>query len=372
MKEIFKEHIIPKISKNGLSLSNGRHAVILTTQFIASHNDLDQDSWKSFIYGEENYDFKEGTKIFFLPGCKIPRFKVRDLCKQIKCSIVREYNKADVIISGRESTSLIQYEYLNKVQNRPDVIDAINNYYQEWRLEEDPILSEAATKEIENTKMLLEKVSEIEILLDHQARWYIEKDNKSLQTKGGSYWTADEKSLEMIDYIMNNNIPIVNQNVLSSMLNTVTMNEEIYTEMDKMISSEDSNNCVLAMEMMANCDYEKSAIYLLFLLKNHFYKLKENKVWSHVNFTALKEFFGLKNRSISDLEDIIEILKEKGLLTSESVPDILSLKQKEVQYERYRDGDWFEADIYLKPSQRLINTLSGKITDEDDNNEPAF
>ena len=139
---------------------------------------------------------------------------------------------------------------------------------------------------------------------------------------------------------MDNSIPIINQNVLSSMVNTVTMNEEIYREMDKMIDSEDSNNCVLAMEMMANCDYEKSAIYLLFLLKNHFYKFRENKVWSHVNFTALKEFFGLKNRSISDLEDIMAILKEKGLLTSESIPDILSLKQQEVQNERYRDDEW--------------------------------
>ncbi len=69
---------------------------------------------------------------------------------------------------------------------------------------------------------------------------------------------------------------------------------EKYEELKSFGNTKDKENLVLMMELMANCDFEKSFIYLLFLLKEFSQDIFPLKESSHVNFKSLLTYIGLR------------------------------------------------------------------------------
>ena len=69
----------------------------------------------------------------------------------------------------------------------------------------------------------------------------------------------------LIDYIRKK---VYNQNNILRLINdSVILNNDSYDELTKILDSNDDHNIKLAMELIANCDYEKSAVYILLLFK---------------------------------------------------------------------------------------------------------
>jgi len=90
-----------------------------------------------------------------------------------------------------------------------------------------------------------------------------------------------------------------------------------------MFESDDKENVSLAMETMANCNHEKSALNLLLLIKEHRMKMGDSRASSHVNFKSLLKYFNLSRwdllRGYFDYDKLIGILKRKDLLTPEYI-----------------------------------------------------
>ncbi len=97
-----------------------------------------------------------------------------------------------------------------------------------------------------------------------------------------------------------------------------SIDEEVYGQLRNMFLSEDKANCQLAMEMMANSDYEESKWYILFLLNEFWYGgTMENKT---PNFMSMLESF--KKYSFKKMDDsrngkwfsfVNEIIKEENI-----------------------------------------------------------
>jgi hypothetical protein len=71
-------------------------------------------------------------------------------------------------------------------------------------------------------------------------------------------------------------------------------------------------NLILCMELMANANFEKSFIYLLFLLSEFYSEISYLKEKDHVNFKSLVNFVYLHEPSklYLSLQDGVEILKK--------------------------------------------------------------
>jgi hypothetical protein len=118
--------------------------------------------------------------------------------------------------------------------------------------------------------------------------------------------------------------PIYNETELITNINgddSTIIDEEVFQQLKNMFESSDSDNHILAMEIMANSHYEKSVLYLQMLLSNYCYQISNSHTKSHVNFKSMLSYFNWIPRNIGNrsAEKIVEIIDDKGLLTVDMI-----------------------------------------------------
>ena len=138
----------------------------------------------------------------------------------------------------------------------------------------------------------------------------------------------------------------------------LVIDENKYNEMTAFGESEDDENIVLMMELMANCDFEKSYVYLLMLLKAYGNKMSYQPVMNHVNFRSLLKYFGLERKDIGsiDLLKLTNALKTSQKFTRANVQIIQSLCTHD--YIRYDDKDvnkYYTEGPCLRPEFNSFN-----------------
>jgi hypothetical protein len=138
-------------------------------------------------------------------------------------------------------------------------------------------------------------------------------------------YVPDEHNLQLLNIIINKEI--YNEDALLAHLNgpdAVTIDETMYEQIAGMFASSDADNHVLAMEIMANCKYKESLLYLEFLFKEYSDVMYSTHTKNHVNFKSLLSYLG-KNHSMStSIDTIINCLIDKGVLDVEKVNIIMN------------------------------------------------
>ena len=92
------------------------------------------------------------------------------------------------------------------------------------------------------------------------------------------------------------------------------MTQTEYGSISRLFESSDVSNHKIAMEMMANCDYEQSCLYLLLLIKDYGRKMDQLNNKNHVNFKALTKFFEIQNLSYFNEALTLDVLIKNKLL----------------------------------------------------------
>lgn len=91
---------------------------------------------------------------------------------------------------------------------------------------------------------------------------------------------------------------------------------EQFLQLEKMFVSNDNDNIIIAMEIMANCNYTKSLPYLCILFINHGYKIADRPTKRHVNFKSLLDFMELEPSKIyMNINGAITRLHQNKVLT---------------------------------------------------------
>ena len=101
---------------------------------------------------------------------------------------------------------------------------------------------------------------------------------------------------------------------------TITIDEKVFNQLNNMFESEDKDNHVLAMEIMANCNYQKSIMYILILLREYNYKIGKLRSRTHVNFKSLLGYLGMRHDNLYlQAYEMIDIMLERNLVTLEKL-----------------------------------------------------
>jgi hypothetical protein len=118
---------------------------------------------------------------------------------------------------------------------------------------------------------------------------------------------------------------------------SLVIDEKKYNELVMIGESEDDENIVLMMELMANSNFEKSYVYLLMLLKAYGDKMAYQKVINHVNFRSLLTYFDIERKQLGhiDLLKLTNALKHAKKFTRSNIQIIQSLCASD--YIRYDD-----------------------------------
>lgn len=297
-------------------------------EYLVEHEDLVKFS------KTRECELKEGDIIYPLPDVGIPRFKLKMGCEKKGVIVTRSSEKADYII-------------INKIDRRKSYTSLSNQevtYHRFAKLNDHlhRILGDHAsavysskdsdlTNEFANLIADLKgRVNSMDILISTED---LEKYTKYMRNNFGKYiWTG---YFDKINFLSLKKPSLASklryQEAVVSQINedSIVITDKKMDELQAMFDSKDQGNIVLAMEMMANSNYEESILNLYLLIVKNLRLISEQKESTHKNFQGMMDFFGKNLRYMnshiqnSEVDYIAGLLKKYNKLTKESMERLL-------------------------------------------------
>ena len=268
---------------------------------------------------DKDYTPSKGDKLYFLPGVNIPRVKLKDLSLQHGIKTTRNINDATHIFAGKNIKDKItsgawyysiQTSAVRAILNDPELV--MDDYYKE------------------NLTQALEFYTEDEIILDYSAAGQLRNSElafvkrytyNSVSRYSSVYYSVDSDHTDLFPDILT--MDIYDESKLLKHINgddAATIDATMFQQISDMFKSSDSDNHILAMEIMANSNYIDSLLYLEMLFKDHAGKMYNCHTRNHVNFKSLLSYLGKsKNNMDTNVDDIMKSLINKDVLDTDKI-----------------------------------------------------
>lgn len=298
------------------------------------------------------YKPQEKDKLYFFPGCDVPRHKVREWGKKHKISVTIKEENATAKFAG--STSLrecIETPYCVKI-DRKIFLNWLDHNYDLGSGNIAVLYKEIS--ESQNNNVFLSgryygysgrNVTGISGKESDVTSFGFKKSIKAMDPNTDCHYSgvtsvcknrwSDLKSLctDSNIYSQESIIGLINETA-------IVIDKKLYEELNTMFQTSNYDDKVMALEIIANCNIDLSLHYLLLLLEkfgNTIYGMKEK---SHVNFKSLLEYLKLGSHWTSiDSDDIIGCLLDKKVLTMETLKEYSEEVKK--QWKEQTDTKYF-------------------------------
>ena len=305
---------------------------------------------------DKDYDPTKGDKLYFLPGVNIPRVKLKDLSLQHGIKTVRDIDQATHVFVGKNTKEKIvtgNWQYtlntsaLRAILNDPELV--MDDYYKE------------------NLNQALEFYTETEVIVDYHSASELRNSelpfvkrymNGNLSRSSSIFYTVDDDHKDLFPCILS--IELYDESKLLKHINgddAATIDDTMFNQICDMFKSSDSDNHILAMEIMANCNYIDSLLYIEMLFEKHSYQMSNCHTRNHVNFKSLLSFLGKKKTYMTtDIDDVVKSLINKGEFDIEKVNVIMKYYGENIAA---RGGtDFFEVKSLTlsEEAAKLLNT----------------
>lgn len=270
---------------------------------FVSNKDFDIRKLIKEVIPERTYKPSATDKIFFLPDCTVPRFKLRKMIKDHNIALVKTEDRSNIKFIGPETIKNLFVREEHYPVPKDDVLKALNYARINYGKAIDPIhemlnLSSHHTIYLNRSCLFgLHYVGSLSVDCDGYSHYRFVKDTGYDDL---IRWMQDEQ--------------VYDQKEILSHLNAGLMTKGEYESISRLFESTDNTNHKIAMEMMANCDYEESCLYLLFLIRDFGAKMDQLPNKTHVNFKSLLKFFDVKHLSNFSDSHILESLIQNKLL----------------------------------------------------------
>lgn len=280
------------------------------------------------IEGKTEYTHSPNDRLYFMPGVTTARMKVRDFLQRKGGAIVKEPSRATVIFYSEDTLKEMFSESGN-------CLKLSKNHYLRWLkvayTSDETLASAAKFEQIyrEETDKVNESESPFVLISSHAApiitgrqgvMWY---GNKQIRSGIPQEHFASATGITVVQGSEHRigcvNSPLLcHQNGIIKHLNTTEITEHMYEELRSMLSSTDGQSVTMAIEIMANCDYDKSVVYLLVLLKDFMPQIGANKGAEQVNFKTMLAYIDLPRYYQITVDDIGKVMSRKGQNTREN------------------------------------------------------
>lgn len=284
---------------------------------------------------DAEYIPQDNDKLFFLPGVSIPRIKIKSLSTDRGIKTTRKIETADAIFASTSSMHKLtdsSWEYPFSTENFKKFVEDAKDYFQEER-------------DYEKLQTALEFYQEHEVIVDWGA-WRLLTDTdipfhitQGKNPKGDDYSHSDryfyikDGKEDICKALLSGNVAtIYNESSLLKHVNgdnAMTINGDVYQNLKSMFDSTDTDNHILAMEIMANSNYNDSLLYLEMLFMNYSHKMDNLREKNHVNFKSLLSYLNKTPQYMSVyIDDVVDSLRDNGKLTPENIQILLQHEAK--------------------------------------------
>jgi hypothetical protein len=290
-------------------------------------------------------------KLYFLKGVTIPRVKMKNLAFDYKIKTTKNIEDATHIFGCKNTVDKItnyDWAYTIDTNKFKEFVLLAKNHMDSFRFD--------------NLQTALEFYTLPVILTDHNTLHNIIASTilpfaftynfSEFDRYSTRFITLDNDQKEVFNAIQNQ--VIYDESALLLHLNgdgAVEIDNEMFESLNEMFASSDRDNWTLAMEIMANCHYDKSLLYLELLFCDHSYKINDTKTKSHVNFKSLLSFLGKSYGYSTNIDDIMNSLKKHNKFTKENLDIILKLHGDVIQNQG--DTTYFKVKVITVDSEVL-------------------
>lgn len=295
-------------------------------------------------FEQNDFTFKAGDKVFITSRCSIPRAKIKQSFKEKGLKITHDVDEADHIIVDRDFveyhtqnsySSLYKQDKIEKIMNDSSmIISRVNDKLVKASFKN--ILEELVQHPVNDCLVEYRVGRAIDDAME-KAGLVNQEGEHDYSSERGYLRTINNVKRDFFIKVLDNIDKVILEDRLIGMTNNeIHMEKELFDSLCKYMQSEDKDNILLAMETMANCNYESSALYLLLLIEKYGYKMRDSRVSNYVNFKSMMRFFNISRYKLDRLgyDDILDILKEKNLLNQGYIDIITPLVFEEMQSGR--------------------------------------
>jgi len=310
------------------------------------------------VIPDRTYTPTAGDKIYFIPGCEVPRFKVKQLCEKYNVALVKYREKANVKFIGPQSIMDMLTDLPHQTYSRDEFLKFL-------------VMTMGNAPAYQDLIAALRSSTSSIVAMNYNESQQLEKGTLGPAWKGvretpASYYFKSEESYELFISILNDP-QLYSQNEILNRINTGgIMGKEEYESIKRMLGSSDQENLKLGMEAMANCDYQQSCIYLLLLIKEFGVQMDNSRTKNHVNFKSLLKFFEIQNLQSYSLNNILQSLLKRKLLNKANLDQLMPMAIEEMK--KNSKSEFFRIEN-LVPSKQIMKGLEENVLDKDPNTE---
>ena len=308
----------------------------LTYCKLSVNSDLYIDNYDKVVnIVHTEYTPQIGDKLFFMPGVNIPRIKLKDLAIDYNIKTVRDPLEANVIFAGTNTAakmtdSMWEYsiptdlfksfleaaDYILDDSDKEKMKLALEFYDKDFILTDWPTCSTLGDDTLDIYKQEIKNTgSRIRVAIESHRVFKIDPEYNAL-------------------YYKIKDIELYSEGALLDKINgkdSVVIDSEVFEQISAMLQSNDDDNHVLAMEIMANCNYKESLLYLEILFKEYSYQFANSTAKNHVNFKSLLSYLNKDRTSMNtSIDEIMDSLISKNVLTEDKIEIILNRYSSEI------------------------------------------
>jgi hypothetical protein len=275
---------------------------------------------------------QHGDKIYFLPEVSVPRVKFKNVSVEYGIKTVRNPDQANIFFGCSKSLhhmTSTKWAYklpTSELKNFIEILDHRLDKHTKDKLE-------TALEFYENDIVAID--------------WTIMNNingavaNNDCSKYSQRLITIEDDFKEEYEHLRS--VTIYDESCVIDILNgedATVIDKEMYEHLGEMFKSSDTDNHVLAMEIMANSKYTESLIYLELLFHDYAHRIMDIHSKNHVNFKSLVSYLGKNMRSLStDIDDIGDSLVNKGQFTVDKIEIIMKYLSHRI--ETYGNQKYF-------------------------------
>ena len=295
---------------------------------------------KLFHLTDIDYTPTKGDKLCLLPGVELPRTKLKAFNDENGTKNVREASNADYIFASNKTfneyfTSGNNHWYYKMTKND---LDKLIPYFSSI-LNVDPV-DISDLKDIVEAHQTLH--GEVECTINYN--WSTLNDMRDIVAKKkielSSGWddsiTFNEIHSDFINevkFLKTQTIYDVSGLIASISAKNVVIDYEMYGQLKNMLNSNDTDNHVLAMEIMANSNIVESLLFIEMLFKEHSYEMYSCHTRNHVNFKSLCSMISKDGyRFSTDLDAVVRSLINFNVLTTDKLNLLMRHYNNEIMH----------------------------------------
>lgn len=236
----------------------------------------------------------QDKKIYRFPNITLPRQKMDLMKDKYNCKVIRDVTKADIsIVSLKLFDTILERTWASSIpfQSLFQIVKWMktdkNAFTDLATIKIQEFLNETPTFSMIDFKVNKHWSGSNPKLYDDINKYIVDED---LNDEEGSDWILPKKSADAFNNLLISTSQIVFDTDISNIIDSelAVIENDKYEEIVQMVTSIDIENRTLALEMLANCNIEKSFDVVSGLYFWHYDWIKSTNNWNTVNVKAMR------------------------------------------------------------------------------------